>query len=310
MRIVIVGAGGLGGYFGARLAHGGADVRFIARGRHLSAMQSDGLTIEADNGETLLTVRPVEAGETAEGFGPADLVIVAVKLWDTAEALRAIVPVVGPNTTLVSFQNGVQKEGLLKQAFPAAHVLGGVAYVATTIARPGVIRKTGALERLVFGELDGSRSSVGEALLEVARAGGITAELSDDIRVEIWRKFVFLVGLSATTTTMRSSIGPIRANPRTRAFLRDVMAEVAAVGRASGVNLPADFAEERLRFADGVAEAMTSSMHHDLEAGRRLEVGWLSGAVAELGRSTGIATPLNRAVADILLLRAGGSPST
>jgi 2-dehydropantoate 2-reductase len=306
MKIAIVGAGGLGGYFGARLAHGGADVRFIARGQHLAAIRQSGLTIETESGAAELRLPSVQAGETAEGIGHADLVMIAVKLRDTVEALRAVAPVIGPATTLVSFQNGVQKEDLLRRTYPDAHVMGGVAYVATTIARPGVIRKTGSLERLAFGELDGTRSRAGEALLEAARAGGIAAELSDNIVREIWRKFVFLVGHSATTTTMRSSIGPIRENPRARAFLRDAMAEVVAVGRSLGIDLPADFADDRLRFADGLPASMTSSMHHDLEAGRPLEVAWLSGAVADLGRSTGIATPLNRAVADILALRAEG----
>ena len=144
-------------------------------------------------------------------------------------------------------------------------------------------------------------------MLAAARAGGIDAELSSDIRLEIWRKFVFLTGLSATTTSMRSSIGPIRADPRTRAFLRDVMAEVVEVGRAMGVALPADFADQRLQFVDGLPASMTSSMHHDLEKGNKLEVAWLSGGVVELGRAVNVPTPANRAVWDILALHAAGT---
>jgi 2-dehydropantoate 2-reductase len=172
-----------------------------------------------------------------------------------------------------------------------------------------VIRQTGPMQRLLFGELDGSRSTRGQAFLEACLKGGIKAELSDDIRREIWQKFVFLVGLSGTTTTMRKTIGPIREHAQTRGFLLDVMREVVAVGRAHGVNLPEDYAEVRLKLADDVARDMTSSMHHDLERGNPLEVRWLAGAVVELGGAKGVATPLNRAIADILALHAGGAAS-
>jgi 2-dehydropantoate 2-reductase len=178
--------------------------------------------------------------------------------------------------------------------------------VATTIESPGVIRQTGPMQRLVFGEFDGSRSARGEALLAACVAGGINAELSTNILREIWQKYVFLVGLSGTTTTMRRTIGPIRANPQTRAFLEDVMREVIAVGRAHGVDLPQDQLAVSMQRADTVSPDMTSSMHHDLERGNPLEVRWLSGGVVELGRAKGVDTPLNRAIADILALHAEG----
>jgi 2-dehydropantoate 2-reductase len=187
--------------------------------------------------------------------------------------------------------------------------MGGVGYVATAIESPGVIRQTGPMQRLLFGEFDGSRSARGEALLAACLAGGIKAELSTDIVREIWQKYVFLVALSGTTTTIRKPIGPIRSNPQTRAFLFDVMQEVIAVGRAHGVALPDDFGQGRLQFADGLSPDMTSSMHHDLQRGNRLEVRWLSGGVVELGAAKGVPTPLNRAIADILALHAqGGTP--
>jgi 2-dehydropantoate 2-reductase len=185
--------------------------------------------------------------------------------------------------------------------------MGGVCYVATSIARPGVIARTGPLERMVFGEFDGLASPRAKRFLEACLAGGIKAELASDIRREIWEKFVFLVALSGSTTTMRTTIGPIRENPQTRRFLLDLMREVVAVGRAHGVDLPEDYAEKRLALADQVAPDMTSSMHHDLERGHRLEVRWLAGAVVGLGAAAGVPTPLNRAVADILALREGGS---
>jgi 2-dehydropantoate 2-reductase len=183
-----------------------------------------------------------------------------------------------------------------------------VCYIAATIDRPGVIRQTGAMQRLVFGEHDGSRSARAEALLTACRAGGVNGELSTDVRREIWQKFVFLAGLSGCTTTIRRPIGPIRTNPRTRALFLDVMREVVEVGRAHGVALPENYAQIRLGLADDLSPEMTSSMHHDLERGNRLEVRWLAGAVVELGRQVGVPTPLNRAIADILELDADGRP--
>ncbi|GAB3669284.1 ketopantoate reductase family protein [Ramlibacter alkalitolerans] len=303
MRIAIMGSGGLGGYFGARLAQGGADVHFIARGRHLEAMRSEGLRIE---GPEPMHLPKVNVTDRVADVGVADVVMLCVKLWDTEQAIAQIRPLVGPGTTIVSFQNGVLKDQYLRAAFDARQLMGGVGYVATTIAAPGVIRQTGPMQRLVFGEFDGSRSARGEALLAACLAGGIKAELSQQILRDIWEKFVFLVGLSGTTTTMRRTIGPIRSNPQTRAFLLDVMREVVAVGRAHGVPLPEDYAEVRLQLADDVSPDMTSSMHHDLERGNRLEVRWLAGGVVELGQAKGVPAPLNRAIADILALHAEG----
>jgi 2-dehydropantoate 2-reductase len=304
MRIAIMGSGGLGGYFGARLAQGGADVHFIARGRHLQAMRSEGLRID---GPEPLQLARVQATDQPAEVGVADVVMLCVKLWDTEQAIAQMRPMVGPQTTVVSFQNGVLKDQYLRAAFDDRQLMGGVGYVATTIAAPGVIRQTGPMQRLVFGEFDGARSARGEALLAACLAGGIKAELSDQILREIWQKFVFLVALSGTTTTMRKTIGPIRSHPQTRAFLLDVMREVVAVGRAHGVPLPENYADLRLQLADDVAPDMTSSMHHDLERGNRLEVRWLAGGVVELGQAKGVPTPLNRAIADILALHAQGA---
>jgi 2-dehydropantoate 2-reductase len=303
MRIAVMGSGGLGGYFGARLSHGGAEVNFIARGKHLQAMRSEGLRIE---GPDAIVLPRVNATDNPDELGTVDVVMLCVKLWDTEAALRQIRPLVGPATTIISFQNGVLKDQYLRAAFDESHLMGGVGYVATTIDRPGVIRQTGPMQRLLFGEFDGSRSTRGQALLEACLAGGIKAELSENILREIWQKYVFLVGLSGTTTTIRKPIGQIRENPQTRAFLLDVMSEVVAVGRAHGVDLPEDYAQVRLQLADDVAYDMTSSMHHDLERGNPLEVRWLAGGVVELGAQKSVATPLNRAIADILAPHAAG----
>jgi 2-dehydropantoate 2-reductase len=308
VKIAVMGSGGVGGYFGARLAIGGADVTFVARGAHLAAMREHGLSVEG--GPDDIHLPSVKAVEDPATIGTADLVIFAVKLWNTESAIDRIRTIVGPETAVISFQNGVLKDEYLTKAFGRDRIMGGVCYVATSIARPGVIGRTGTLERMVFGEFDGIASPRAQRFLRACLAGGIKAELARDIRREIWEKFVFLVALSGTTTTMRTTIGPIRANPQTRVFLFDVMREVVAVGQAHGIDLPADYAEQRLRLADDLAPDMTSSMHHDLERGNRLEVRWLSGGVVELGRAVGVPTPLNRAIADILALRAegGGKP--
>jgi len=304
MRVAVMGSGGLGGYFGGLLAKGGTDVSFLARGAHLKAIRRDGLRIAG--GPDPLHLKNVRATDDPAEIGPVDLVMVCVKLWDTEAALEQLRPLVGPDTALVSFQNGVLKDSYLRAAYDESQLIGGVAYVATTVSEPGVVSRTGPLQRLIVGEFDGRPSARVEAFHAAALAGGIDAEVSDDIRRAIWEKFVFLVGLSATTTTMRVPIGPIRENAQSRALLLDLMREAVAVGRAHGVPLPKDYAEQRLEFADSVSPEMTSSMHHDLERGNRLEVRWLSGGVVELANEVGIETPLNRAVADILAVHANG----
>lgn len=304
LRITIVGTGGVGGYFGARLAQGGCDVGFVARGAQLAALREHGLRVEGDLGEIHLP--QVRASDNPEVLGAADVVLICVKLWDTETAARAVKPVVGPETAVISLQNGVRKEDLLRQLLGAEAVVGGVCYVAAKILRPGVILQTGKMQRLVFGELDGAATPRTKQFLEACQRSAIDAEISGDIRRAIWEKFVFVVGTSATTTTMRSTIGPIRANPRTRAFLLEVMREVVAVGRAHGIPLADDFAESRLAFCDTLPPTMNSSMHTDLEQGNRLELEWLSGSVVELGEAVGVPTPLNRAVRDILELDAQG----
>src|SRR5258706_4389610 len=306
MKIAIIGAGGVGGYFGARLQQAGADVGFVARGAHLEALRRDGLKVESPLGN--LHLPRVNVTDNAADLGRADIVWLAVKLWDTEAAMRSMSSVVGPDTGIISFQNGVQKDDVLRQAFGEKAVMGGVGYIAAHIDRPGVITHTGTMQRLVFGEYDGSRSARAEALLDACTRGGIDAELSQDIRKAIWEKFVFLVGLSGSTTTMRATIGPIRSNPRTRAFLFDLMRETVAVGRALGVALPTDYADQRLTFVDGLPETMTSSMHHDLNGRKRLEASWLSGSVVQLGDKAGLPTPMNRAVWDVLALQEMGTP--
>lgn len=303
MKVVMVGAGGVGGLFGARLQRAGCDVAFIARGAHLAALKAQGLTIEsAAHGD--LHLAPVRATDDPARCPPADWVILSVKLPDSEAAARLVRPLVGPHTAVLSLQNGVTKDELLQREFGTAAVVGGVAYVGAYIERPGVIHQLGAMQGIDFGEYDGSASERTQALLAALRKAGIKAAISADIRRTIWEKFVLLVGISGATTAMRAPVGPIRANPRARAFLLQLMQETVAVGRAQGVNLSADFADDRLAFIDTMAPDMDSSMHHDLRTQRPLEVEWLSGTVAELGAQAGVTTAANAAVRALLALHA------
>jgi 2-dehydropantoate 2-reductase len=305
MKIAMMGSGGVGGFFGGRLAHAGFDVSFIARGSHLAAMREHGLTIENES-QGNIRLSKVRVTDDPAALGRVDLVILSVKLWDTETAAKQIRPLVGPNTGVLSLQNGVIKDDILRHEFGKAAVMGGVGYVATYISRPGVIHQTGTMQRVVLGEYGGRKSARATFLHEALVRAGVDAELSTDVRRAIWEKYVFLVGLSATTTTMRMPLGPIREDPQTRAFLLTLMRETVAVGRAHGVALPKDYAENRLSFADGLPADMTSSMHHDLERGKPLEVAWLSGGVVQLGEAAGVPTPANRVVCDILALHASG----
>ncbi len=307
MRIAMMGAGGVGGYFGGRLAASGCDVTFIARGRHLEALRNNGLKIDSrDIGDA--TIDPVEATDTPADVGVVDYVIVGVKLWDTEEVGGAILPMVGPDTTVLSLQNGVECDETLARVVGAEHLIGGVAFIASSIGEPGVIKHIGTMQRVVVGERAGGSSPRVDALHEALLQGGINAEVSEDIERTIWEKFVFLVGLSATTTTLRTTLGPVREDPESRELLLNVMRETVAVGRAKGIDLPADYADDRLAFADGLPVDMTSSMHHDLEAGNRLEVAWLSGAVARFGQELGVATPVNQSVFEQLERYAASRP--
>jgi 2-dehydropantoate 2-reductase len=307
MRIVIMGAGGLGGYFGARLAAAGNDVAFVARGAHLAAIKQHGLRVTSARGD--LHLHDVVATDDPSTLAPADVVIIGVKLWDTEAAATAVKPLVRPGTAVVSFQNGVSKDDVLAGILGREAIIGGVGQIGVVIASPGVIAHTGTMAKLIFGELDNRRSARVEAFLAACTAAGVDAEIASDIGVAIWEKFVFLVGMSAVTSTMRSTIGPIRANQQARGFLLDVVREAVAVGREMGATLPADFAERRMAFIETLPPQMTASMQGDLARGNRLELPWLSGAVVELGARVGVPTPLNRAVRDILALYVNGTPA-
>lgn len=301
-----MGSGGIGGYYGAMLQNGGADVTFIARGAQLEALRQGGIAIE---GVKPIQLPKVKATDDPKTIGKVDIVIFSVKLRDTESAGRQIVPVIGPDTGIISLQNGVQKDDMLAPVVGREHLIGGAAYIGVSVVRPGVIRKAGAMERLVFGEFDNKVSPRCEAFLAACKAGNIVAEISTDIKTALWEKFVTLVTMSSVTASMRSTIGPIRSNPLTLKFAYDLMSEVVAVGRAHGINLPADLADQRIKHVDGMAPEMRASMALDLELGRPLELPWLAGAVVDMGAQKGVPTPCCRAVRDILILHVDGKPS-
>jgi 2-dehydropantoate 2-reductase len=307
MRVVVMGTGGVGGYFGARLAKSGCEVGFVARGKQLAALRAGGLRVQSPLGD--MELPQVTASDNPADLGRADMVLFGVKLWDTAEAAQMIRPLVGEDTAVVSFQNGVMKDDILKEALGARHVIGGVCYIAATIAEPGVIRHTGTMQKLVFGEYGGAMTPRVERFRDACVKAGIDVEVPPSIEQAIWEKFVFLVALSGTTTLARTPIGPIRSNERSRAFFQDVMDEVVQVARAEGVALPADYAAMRIAFADQLPATMTSSMHGDLDRGSRLEVEWLSGDVVRRGKRLGVPTPCNRAIYDVLSIHSAGRPA-
>lgn len=293
MRIAAIGAGGVGGYFGMRLLEGGHDVSFLARGRHLAAIREHGLKVESPHGSVQ---RKVKVFERPADAGPVDVVMFAVKLWDTPAAAESIRPLLAGGGVVIPFQNGVETIDMLRAVLPREQVMGGSAYIATRIAAPGVIEHIGQMARLQFGPLLDSQRPAAQAFLAACRESKISAEVSDDIVRGNWEKFVFLVALSTATAAARAPIGVIRADPDLRAMFERAMRETWTLGRARGVKLADDFVEARMKFAETLPYEMKASMAHDLEAGGRLEAPWLCGAVARMAREAGIDAPVNATV--------------
>ena len=289
MRIAVVGAGGVGGGYGAALAQAGADVTFIARGAHLAAMKKDGLRIESVRGNTHL--RPTQATEHPAEVGPVDYVLFCVKLWDVESAGAAIKPMVGPDTAVITLQNGVDAHERLIPILGAHAVMPGVANISATIAEPGLIRQTGTVMRMVFGEPDGSRSPRAVALAEMCRKAGIDGVLSEAILTDLWIKFVLLASNAGVMAVTRLPVGKLRDDADINAMFGAAYEEVAAVGRALGVTLPADIVERTFNFNRNAPPQLMASMAVDLLRGNRIELPWLSGKVVELGRKHNVPTP-------------------
>jgi 2-dehydropantoate 2-reductase len=304
MRIAIVGSGGVGGYFGARLAAAGADVVFFARGRHLQALRTSGLRLESLKGN--LHLPNVNATDDPAAIGPVDVVFFTVKLYDNESATELLPPLVGPGTVVIPFQNGVDSVDLLTRAVGRPHVAGGTAYLAAVIAEPGVIRHT-AMDHLVFGELDGTRGPRLERLLEACRLSGFQATLSEHIEIDIWSKFVRLSTLSGMTAVTRSPIGPLRDDPDVFAMWQAALMETMAVARAKGIPLTAQVFDQTITMLQGLPPGAKSSMLEDLERGKPLELPWLSGAVVRIGAEVGVETPIHRFIATVLRPHVSGS---
>ncbi len=299
MKILVIGAGGVGGYFGARLAEAGNEVTFVARGRHREAMAADGLRVLSQRGDLHLPI--VSVVDTPSRADQADIVLVCTKLWDLRGALEASRPVVGPQTGVIALQNGIDKDAVAIEVLGREAVMGGTAHIAAKIEKPGVIRHTGTMAKLIYGELDGRSSSRLETFdLAVKSAEGMRATRSDDVRLEIWKKFTFLAPFAGITCHARSPIGPIREDPDLRRVLETLVFEACAVGRAAGAPLDAERESQVMEAMDALPAEMKSSMLHDLEAGNRLELDWLTGAVVRLGREHGVHTPQSAAVYDAL----------
>jgi 2-dehydropantoate 2-reductase len=284
-----VGAGGVGGGFGAALAKAGGDVTFIARGTHLAAMKSKGLKVETPRGDAHLV--PTQATDDPASVGPVDIVLFCVKLWDVESAGQHIKPLIGPKTAVISLQNGIDAPERLVPILGKQAVMGGVAQISASIAAPGVIRQVGTFMRMLFGELDGSRSERGEALLALCQKAGFDAVLSDQIVTELWIKFILLATNASVMAMARQPIGKLRDDPDMRPQFVAAYNEVIAVGKARGVKLPTDALDRMLAFNASAPATMKPSMALDLERGNRIELPWLGGKVVELGRELGVPTP-------------------
>ena len=300
MRICVFGTGAVGAYFGGRLAEGGQEVGFVARGESLRALRDRGLRVASTEGDFM--VEPVRAAETLAELGTADAILVAVKAWQVPDAARAIAPALGPDTFVVPLQNGVEAPAQLAAVLGPDRVLGGLCRIIAWVESPGVVRHEGAEPYIGFGELAGGLSPRAERLQQAfRRCRGVTAEALEDVQAELWRKFLFIASVSGLGAVTRAPIGLLRSRPETREQLERAMREVLAVARAHGVALPDDAVEETLAFTDSLPAEGTTSMQRDIIAGRPSELESQSGAVVRLGREKGVATPVHDSVYRTLL---------
>lgn len=307
MKFAIMGSGGIGGYYGARLAQAGYDTHFIARGAHLEAMRADGLKVDSPLGDFHLS--PVQVTSDPASIGEVDCILFTTKLWDLPSAADACRPLIGADTAVLSLHNGVSAEEDLAKIYGPGKVMGGVAEITSFIARPGVIAHGGDFARIRFGELDGAITPRAERLRDALEAAGIETELSRDINRLLWLKFILIAGTTSLTALTRQSIGAVRENPETRALLSKAYGEVCAVGRAKGVALDDDAPCERMDFTDTVPFGMTTSLAKDLDAGTRTELDWLAGYVSRAGAELSVPTPFCDLAYNLLKLSRDGRQS-
>jgi 2-dehydropantoate 2-reductase len=297
MKVAVVGAGGVGGYFGGRLAQSGHDVHLIARGPHLAALQRDGLRVRSVKGDFAV---PVPATDEPARIGPCDAVLFCVKSYDTEAVAGRLKPLLGEDTAVVSLQNGIDNEEKMAAVIGPSRVVGGAAFIFSAIVEPGVIAHTGGPARILFGELDGRRSDRVEKLLAACREAGIDADVPPDIRVVLWTKFAFICATAGMTAAVRLPLGDIRECAESWEMFQRVLTEVVALARAEGVPLGDDVVTQQLRFAAGLPPDSYSSLHHDLVTGRQMELDALHGTVVRRARRAGVPTPASEAVYAIL----------
>jgi 2-dehydropantoate 2-reductase len=294
MRIAAMAAGAVGGYFGGRMAAAGHDVAFIARRAHLDALRKDGLKIESVHGD--LHLPKVNATDDPKAVGPVDVVLFAVKLWDTEKAAELARPLVGPHTRVITLQNGVDSYERVSPILGKEQTVAGTAYIATVLGGPGVVRHTSKFAMLRCGRIDGTPDPKLAAFADAATAAKLDVQIVDDMNRERWQKFIFLSAMAGANCATRSPIGKVLADPDTRVLYRKLMAESLSVGQKSGARVPDDYVDDRMSFSDNAPPGMKASMLHDLEAGNRLELDWLTGKVVSLGRELGVPTPASEAV--------------
>ncbi|ABQ88760.1 2-dehydropantoate 2-reductase [Roseiflexus sp. RS-1] len=299
MRIAVVGVGGVGGYFGGRLAQAGADVIFIARGDNLAALREQGLRIESIIGDA--HVAPVQATDDPAQAGPVDMVLVATKTWQLDEAIDLMRPLIGPETGVVPLLNGVEASDRLAAALGESHALNGICYIFVARVAPGVVRHSGIHPLIIFGERDNRRTARVEALRDWLERAGVRVTIPPDIDAEVWRKFVFGATTSGLGAVTRAPMGLLRELPETRPLFIQGMREIVAVAQACGVALGEEAVTAALAQLDALPYETTASMQRDIMAGRPSELEAQNGAVARLGAAAGVPTPLHAFIYATLL---------
>jgi 2-dehydropantoate 2-reductase len=298
MRIGVMAAGAVGAYFGGRLAAAGHDVVFFARGANLAALRQNGLKIDSVKGDLVLP--KVNATDDPTTVAPVDIVLFAVKLWDTESAATLTRPIVGPQTRVITLQNGVDSVERIAPILGRDNVVGGIAYCATVLSAPGVVSHTSDFAQIRCGRVDGQPDAMLTALVDAAKQANVDIVQTGTFEVDRWKKFIFLAAMSGMTSATREPLGKILADPDTRAMFENLLAEIVAVGRAKGVALPADFVADRMKYAATTPFGFKASMAHDLDRGNRMELDWLAGRVVSLGRELGVPVPMNTAVYTVL----------
>ena len=289
MKIMIMGSGGVGAYYGGLLAQQGNDVTFIARGTHLEAIRANGLRVKSIFGD--FTISPAKVINDPTEVGPVDLVLFCVKTYHTDEAAKAILPAIGPRTEVLSLQNGIDATERIGGIVGMEHVLGGATWLSSAIESAGVIKQVSQFRRIVIGEIGGGISPRGETLIEAFQPTGVTIEASDDIRKILWTKFVFISSASSLGSLTRLPMGEYRSVPETRAMILSLMKEVEMVARAQGISLDADVVQKALAFMDNAAPHIKASMQLDVEANHRTEIEAMIGVIGHKGRELGVPTP-------------------